>query len=51
MNQSIDSDQSSDIPADHSSDFWYNWSPVLDGMIIARRANYLQDQEASIAQG
>ena len=41
-----ESDQS--IDSDHSSDFWYHWSPVIDKMIIARRATYLKELENNI---
>ena len=33
-----------------SSDFWYNWSPKIDLMIIKHRANYLVELEATIAK-
>jgi hypothetical protein len=33
-----ESEESQSIDSDHSSDFWYNWNPEIDKMIIARRA-------------
>ena len=26
------------IDSDHSDDFWHNWNPTIEKMIIARRA-------------
>ena len=45
-----ETDDSQSIDSDHSSDFWYNWSPTVDRMTIARHAIYLKELEAQIAR-
>ena len=45
-----ESEGSQSIDPDHSSDFWYHWSPEIDKMIIKTRATYLENLEAQIAQ-
>ena len=45
-----ETDDSQSIDSDHSSDFWYNWSPTVDRMTIARHAIYLNELEAQIAR-
>ena len=49
-NQEAESEESQSIDSDHSSDFWHNWSPTIDKMVIARRATFLQNFEAEIAK-
>ena len=46
-----ETDDSQSIDSDHSSDFWHNWSPTVDRMIVARHATYLKELEAQIAVG
>ena len=43
-----ESEESQSIDSDHSSDFWFNWSPEIDKMIIKTRATYLEKLEAQI---
>ena len=43
-----ESEESQSIDSDHSSDFWYNWNPEIDKMIIKTRATYLEKLEAGI---
>ena len=43
-----ESEESQSIDSDHSSDFWYHWSPEIDRMIIARRATHLKEFEEHI---
>ena len=38
-----ESEESQSIDSDHSSDFWYHWSPEIDKMIIKTRATYLEN--------
>ena len=38
------------IDSDHSDDFWHNWNPTIEKMILARRATYIQNLEAEIAR-
>ena len=35
-----ETDDSQSIDSDHSSNFWHNWSPTVDRMIVARHAFY-----------
>ena len=46
-----ETDDSQSIDSDHSSNFWHNWSPTVDRMIVARHATYLKELEAQIAVG
>ena len=43
-----ESEESQSMDSDHSSDFWFNWSPEIDKMIIKTRATYLEKLEAEI---
>ena len=43
-------EESQSIDSDHSSNFFHNWSPTVDKMIIDRRASFLQNLEAQIAK-
>ena len=43
-----ESEESSTIDSDDSSDFFYHWSPEIDKMIIKTRATYLEKLEAQI---
>ena len=45
-----ESEESQSIDSDHSDDFWHNFNPQIEKMIIARRATYIQNLEAEIAR-
>ena len=45
-----ESEESQSIDSDHSDDFWHNFNPQIEKMIIARRATYLKELEEQIAK-
>ena len=49
-NQEEESEESQSIDSDHSDDFWHNWNPTIEHMIIARRASFLKNLEEQIAK-
>ncbi len=38
-----ESEETQSIDSDHSDDFWHNFNPQFERMIIARRATYLKE--------
>ena len=49
LTQKEESEESQSIDSDHTDDFWHNWNPTIEKMIIARRASFLQNLEEQIA--
>ena len=50
LNQEEKSEDDQSIDSDHSSDFFHNFNPQIERMIIARRAVFLQNLEEQIAK-
>ena len=48
--QETESEESQSMNSDHSSDFFHNFSPEIERMIIKTRANFLEKLEAEIEQ-
>ena len=49
-NKEEESEESQSIDSDHSDDFFHNFNPTIEKMIIARRATYLKELEEQIAK-
>ena len=49
-NQEEESEESQSIDSDRSDDFFHNFNPQIEKMIIARRATYLKELEERIAK-
>ena len=45
-----ETDDSQSIDSDHSSNFWHNWSPAVDRVIVAHHTAYLEGLEGQIAK-
>ena len=50
LTQEEKSEDDQSIDSDHSSDFFHNFNPTVEKMIIARRATYLKELEEQIAK-
>ena len=50
LTQKEESEESQSIDSDRSDDFFHNFNPQIEKMIIARRASFLQNLEEQIAK-